>query len=208
MVGTVRYIVNNKNQRFVQWTVDDKNHINNVIIPIFHKYPPLTSRIYFQLQFLIKCIKNPTINNYITTKNHKYDIQFHNFSLITDYYNLPSYFTEWLGGFIEAEGSFCVRKKNKNYTFSIGQNFDEYLIKAICKFYSSNVKIQQKNIKIPVVSNNKYKNIENKYFYEISFASIKDLIKITNHCKSLLQGYKYVQLIDFMENNSKLESYK
>nr|AUN28274.1 hypothetical protein [Malassezia yamatoensis] len=204
MVGTVRHIVNNKNQHFVQWTVNDKNHIKNVIIPLLQKYPPLTSQTYFQFEYLIKCIKNPTVDNYLITKNHKYDLQLQNFSSIDDYDNLPSYFIEWLGGFIEAEGSFCVRKNNKNYTFSIGQNFDEYLIKAICKFYSSNVKVQQKYIKY---NYNKHKNIEPKYFYEISFASIKDLIKITNHCSYILQGYKYIQIINFIQNNTKLQDY-
>ena len=183
--------------------MNDKNHIKNVIIPILRKYPPLTSRTYFQFEYLIQCMENPSIQNYISTKNSKYNLQSKDFSLIINYDNLPVYFSEWLGGFIEAEGSFSVRKNNKNYSFSIGQNFDEYLIKTICKFYSSNVKVQEKKIKY-----NNNKKINNKHFYEISFASVKDLVKITNHCKYLLQGYKYVQLIHFIECNPKLEPYK
>ena len=37
---------------------------------------------------------NPTIHNYLVTKNSKYDLQLQNFSLITNYENLPYYFSE------------------------------------------------------------------------------------------------------------------
>lgn len=41
--------------------------------------------------------------------------------------------------------------------------------------------------------------------YKISFTSIKDLIKITNHCSHILQGDKYLQIIHFIKNNNKLQ---
>lgn len=194
MVGTIQFIKNNQNQQFefVQWTVNDKNHIKNVLLPILEKYPPLTSRLHFQLQFLINCIKKNSIQNYLEKKNFKYIHQNDSFSLIHNTNHLPFYFSEWLAGFIEAEGSFCIRK-NKNYSFSIAQNNDKYIMKAICKFYSSNVKIQNKS---------NYK--KNHILYEISFSSIKDIYKITNHCKHFLQGYKFLQLTNFIQNNPKL----
>lgn len=202
MVGSLRFITDKNQQQFVQWTVNDKEHIKNVLLPLLLKYPSLTSRIHFQLQFLIQCINNNTVQNYIHTKNSKYNLQNNSFSLITNTSNLPPYFSNWLAGFIEAEGSFCIRN-NKNYSFSIGQNHDQYLIEAIKSFYSSKVKVQSK--KITFNAKHKNKNISNPNFYTISFASIHDLFKVITHCKPLLQGYKYQQMIEFLNKNPNLK---
>ena len=43
---------------------------------------------------------------------------------------LPFYFKPWFSGWVEVEGCFSIRKNN-NHSFSIGQNDDLYLIKAI-----------------------------------------------------------------------------
>jgi hypothetical protein len=49
---------------------------------------------------------------------------------------IPFYFSDWLGGFIEAEGSFSQRiTGNYSSEASIGKNYDYYLIEAIRNFY-------------------------------------------------------------------------
>ena len=136
-------------------------------------------------------MNHSNVQEYIQTKNNKYDQQNNDFCLIN---NIPFYFNEWLAGFIEAEGSFSIRKMNKNYSFSIAQNHDKYLMNAILKFYNTNVKIQTKYSK----------NANKNCLYEISFGSINDITKVIQHCKPILQGYKFVQLCNFIQNNPKL----
>jgi len=102
----------------------------------------------------------------------------------------PDYFKEWLAGFIEAEGCFSARVKG-NYSFSIGQNHDLYLIEAIQKFYGVN------HLKI----SNKKGKISNIPFYEISIGSASGTEKVIDHCSKLLQGYKYYQLAAFIQKS-------
>lgn len=66
--GTVR-IVNNKND--VLWVMDSKETIINTI-SIFEKYPPLTSRLTCQLEFLKFCLKNNSMYLYLDNRNNKY----------------------------------------------------------------------------------------------------------------------------------------
>lgn len=54
-----------------------------------------------------------------------------------------AYFPQWLSGFIEREGCFCVNKRNRP-SFSIGQKHDLYLLEAIQLFLGNTTKIQLK----------------------------------------------------------------
>lgn len=178
--GTVR-IVNNNNE--VIWVVDKKETIFNLMY-IFDKYPPLTSRLKCQLVFLKACLKYNSIDIYLKKRSLKYSDQLNivnNFkinSLI-----IPSYFPSWLSGFIEAEGCFCIRKKN-NHSFSIGQNNDYYLIFAIKQFFNTTNKIR-----------NPYKD-----FYSLEIYKKDILLKILNHCINYpLLGEKSRSLSKFME---------
>ena len=53
--GTVRVI---GNETFVIWVVNDKENILN-IIKIFIKYPPLTTRLNYQLNFMLESLSQP-----------------------------------------------------------------------------------------------------------------------------------------------------
>ena len=153
MVGTLQYInINSKKSNFykpinlIQWSINDKNFIKNLFIPIFKKYPPLTSRFYCQIKYLEKSIDNFTVKDYILTKNTKYNFQIIHSNIINNFIyfdKLPNYFEQWLGGFIETKGSFNVININKNYSFTISQNKDYYLLQIIIKFYESKIKIKQ-----------------------------------------------------------------
>ena len=109
---------------WVKWVVDNKISIIN-IIKIFKIYPPLTYRLNAQLLFMNNCLTNNDINMYFDQRTRKY-LNRDMFILNID----PSYFNEWLSGFIEAEGCFSLRI-NKNHSFSIAQKNEKQLIEYI-----------------------------------------------------------------------------
>jgi LAGLIDADG endonuclease len=117
----------------VIWVVNKKETILE-IIKIFELYPLLTSKKICQLEFLKTCLKDNSVNKYLSTRNSKYINQTNiiNYNLLLT--GLPNYFKGWISGFIEAEGCFSIRKKN-NHSFSIGQNDDIYLINSIKNFF-------------------------------------------------------------------------
>ena len=148
-----------------------------------------------QYLFFKKFILNSgtlSVEQYLNGRNSKYENREFLTPLFTNSANPDkiTYFNEWLAGFIESEGSFSHRVKG-NYSFSIGQNYDLYLIEAIQSFYGLNhLKISKKKGKI-----------SNIPFYEISIGSASGLEKIINHCSKLLQGYKYYQLAAFIQKS-------
>jgi LAGLIDADG endonuclease len=131
--------INIINDKFVIWVVNYKGHIiklNKILI----SYPPLTSRLQAQINFMKECLKRNDIEWYLSNRYSKYLNR--ETSINT---NVP-YFKEWLSGFIEAEGSFSIRKSN-NHSFSIGQYYDRYLIEAIKNHFQiqSQVRNSSKN---------------------------------------------------------------
>src|SRR5882757_2442642 len=178
--GKIQKVLDKKTaQSYVLWVVNDKKVFKNSIIPLLLKYPPLTTRIKLQFNFLLKCF-----NSHDLTMEEYFEAF------------LPCYFKSWLAGFIEAEGCFSNRKAG-NFTFSIAQNYDYYLIYAIRSYYNlHHLKILHKRGKV-----------SNIPIYEFSVGSINGVEKIINHCQFLLQGYKYYQLAIFV-NNSKYFSAK
>ncbi len=165
--GTVR-IVNNKKQ--VIWVADKKETILD-IIDVFANYPPLTSRLTCQLEFLKVCLIDNSVNLYLNNRNLKYSNQLH---IIKSFQAkqeanlfIPHYFPSWLAGFIEAEGCFSLRVKNNPY-FSIGQNDDLYLLYAIKNLF-----------KISNMVRNPYKN-----FYLLEIYKKETLNRIISHCTS------------------------
>jgi hypothetical protein len=159
--GTVR-IVNNKKE--VIWVVEKKENIIN-IINIFTLYPPLTSRLICQLEFMKVCLKDNSIQNYLINRNLKYSNQQNIIKEFNIKEVIPTYFPSWLSGFIEAEGSFSIKINNKN-SFSISLNNDYYLLQAIKLFFNSSVKV---------------KNPYSK-FYILETYKRETLNTIINHC--------------------------
>lgn len=144
-----------------------------------------------QFEFFKKYLLNPDIKQYFNERNNKYLYRDSIIPLIMPS-TIPFYFKEWLAGFIEAEGSFSSRIQG-NYSFSIAQNHDYYLIKAIRDYYSlSHLSISSKKGKISGYP-----------FFEFSVGSAIGTGKVIDHCAPLLQGYKYVQLAEFV-NKSKV----
>lgn len=188
--GTVRIVNKTTN---VIWVVNNKKEIEN-IIRIYETYPPLTSKKICQLAFLKTCLHEnlgSVINNidiYLLNRNSKYSRQSNIIKSNEANFNsgLPIYFREWLSGFIEAEGCFSLRKSN-NHSFSIGQNDDLYLIKAIKQHFGITNKIRNPYIK----------------FYSIETYKKEILSKIITHCNNyLLLGEKSESLNKFSKTLS------
>lgn len=152
----------------VLWKADDKKTIIN-IIKIFDTYPPITSRLICQVEFLKKCLANNDVEQYLLERENKYASKpaliLNKGLAFSDPKNLPLYYPAWLSGFIEAEGCFSIRSKG-TFSFSIGQNDDLYLIKSIENYFNASTKAY-----------NKYRN-----FYLIEIYRKSTLLKIIEHC--------------------------
>ena len=185
MLNQIQLVIGGKvriNKDYIIWVVDNKKEIIN-IIKIFNKYPPLTSRLTCSLNFIKECLKNNDVDLYLRNRNNKY-VNKSNYSYLHP--NYTSYFNSWISGFIEAEGSFSIRK-NGNHSFSIGQNDDLFLLEAIKEKFSSRNKIRTP-----------YKN--KSFYYQEIFK--KDILKsIIVHCETYpLKGNKYENLKKFKLN--------
>jgi hypothetical protein len=154
--GSVKYI---NEKREILWIIDNKETIIE-IINIFITYPPLTSRLICQLEFLKDCLLNSSVDNYLYKRNLKYKYQERKIKELNNHsINNYIYFPGWLSGFIEARGIFHIRNNN-NSSFSIGQNHDYYLINNIKDYFYVNVKLKNKN-DYYVIETYKKVNLEN-----------------------------------------------
>jgi len=98
----------------VVWVSDHRKNMKH-LLQIFDRYPPLTHRMQCQVRFVKQCLVHMDVNQYLKERSLKYE----NPPLIA-FHPLPTYFSAWLSGFIEAEGCFCIRKSGQR-SFSIGQ---------------------------------------------------------------------------------------
>lgn len=195
----VKYIGGRKtierNNKYVTWIASNRSDIVKTL-GILAKYPLLTTSKKCQLDFAIDFINNNnyiTKNEFIKLRNNKFNYQNNLINYFNNNFSIPFYFSPWLSGFIEAEGHFKLIKRIKtnsiqNSQFIIGQNNDEYLLKAINIYLKNNHSI------ISNTDLNYYKiHISNKYSRDI----------LNNHFKLYpLLGYKYSQYKWWLINQS------
>ena len=135
-----------KNTNMAQYCIYSREKLKKHIIPIFDKYPLLTTKQYNYEKF--KKVHNILENINLSYKEKKFLIE-EIIQLKPDINYIPSVwnnininkkasielilYKEWLIGFIEAEGSFYISKNELNYTyyFSICQKKDKHLLESI-----------------------------------------------------------------------------
>lgn len=197
-----------KNSNMIDFKIRDKNSLLNVIIPLFDKYPLLTTKRFHYLIFktcllisnnknlsqlekidLINKLKDKEPNNnYMSdawdsirslVKINEAIKDKYNYINISHINNIMS--KSWLIGFIEAEGSFYIVKKDHNryvHAFGITQKLDYiilYSIKLILKIPSS---IRDRK-RYYIIETTNSKNIE----YIINYFTYNDF-------KSYMSGMK------------------
>ena len=176
----------------VIWVVNKKEDIEE-IIKILEEYPLLTSKKICQLNFLKTCLTKNSMDYYLKNRNNKY---YNQSEILKAPFITPSYFKEWLSGFIEAEGCFSLRKsptgrlfppkggKSNAHSFSIGQNDDIYLIEAIKLYFEASNAVR-----------NSYGN-----FYALEIYKKEVLKRIITHCTNFpLLGEKRISFVNFSE---------
>ena len=180
-VGTVGFRVK-KGNNMVCFRVSKKDHLINIILPIFDKYPMFTHKQddYLRLKTIIlsNVKKYEDIPPYVRPNTPYNSIQ----SIIN-----KSYFSAWLVGFIEALACFSVYKISKpdNYfvaSFDISQTNGEIVILAIRQYLSLTPKV--------------YKDISHNYKLKVtSVRSIENVIKFLNKAPVKLLGNKNLQYL-------------
>ncbi len=208
IITRLRKLKNGLDNEIVIYKIKNKDHLKNIIIPIFDKYSILTNKQYDYLFF-----KNNLLNN----------IQYYNELLlytrplkpinnVNDILN-KDYLPYWLIGFIEAEGCFSfinptpasarvpipsesggTNKKYKVANFEISQTNALEVIEAI-RIYL-------------IVSQNIYLNKDNHS--RIALRKIIDIYNIIIFIKKnpiKLLGYKRLQYILFLKELRLINKY-
>jgi hypothetical protein len=165
-------------QSWGNFRITDRKVLNQVIFPIFDKYPLLTSKYFAYLRF--KKAYDILENKSLTTDQKNKEIE----KLLSD--KLPSDYISpaishlsetssyeeiadaisifWLVGFTEAEANFCVYpdRGRFNIEFNLSHKLDKLLLQLIKRLLhiSSNVNFNQKN-KIYVLTTKNSRSISN-----------------------------------------------
>nr|QDG01208.1 LAGLIDADG endonuclease [Scytalidium sp.] len=215
VIGGNVWIVNNKIE--VIWIVSKIESIEKAI-DIFTKYPPLTSRLICQLEYLklsfttfkeyekekeekgeVKEGERERVNknklvvrNILSKRNLKYNFQSNLIKNFNENFIVPHYFPSWLSGFIETEGFFFMRvasNERKDH-----QNYF-YIEKSDDKYLLINIQ-NYFNFGIKV----KKKKSRKTYFYYLESYKKETLKNIINHCISYpLLGEKFKSLNIFIK---------
>lgn len=151
------------------FVVHKKEHLINIILPIFDKYPLLTSKKVDYLKFKMALLHNC---NTSITQTEKIEI----ISKIKNikFYQFPNFNTfiskSWLIGFINVERSFYYTTKKTGsivHSFEISQKLDKWLLEDISKIlnFKNKISYNKKNqlYKINTINSSTIKFIIN-YF--------------------------------------------
>jgi len=196
---------------FVFWVENDRKRIEKMC-EIFERFPPFTTRLTCQLEFLWQCIrvcrdaekKADCVAWYLENRAQKYCSRLERRTgLSLQRLHQRPYFKGWLSGFIEAEGCFTLREaSSKVISFSISQKGDQYLLSEIALFFSITNKIRKVLLKkskrvalnTPVCD----KNPQEEPLFLLEVANKEILRKLVSHCTNFpLLGEKERSFIAF-----------
>jgi hypothetical protein len=144
---------NTKGQFFIR----NRETINNILIPIFDKYPLLTSKHFDYIKFK-KALSVLTDDN-LSTEDKNIKLLNIKYMQKPDNYISPIWKEnhssenimnkKWLVGFIEAEGSFYLVSKDSNrivHGFGLTQKLDSIVLESIRKILQIDSKVRYKEI--------------------------------------------------------------
>ena len=166
--GTVRPVKTLKGPQIL-WVEDHQRRIWK-LTEILHKYPPLTSRVQCQWQFLEECRERKSVSWLLEHRPDKYQNQHFYIREAckkgAGFLSQLHYWPLWCSGFIEAEGCFSLREGGSP-SFSIGQKSDKFLIEEIRHYF---------------VGQNQVSTIgEHFFFWQVYRRDVLNNIK--NHCQ-------------------------
>lgn len=176
----------------VSLRIKNKNHLKNLILPIFDKYPMFSNKQYDYLRF-----RNALLSGIIySTDLPEYSRPNKNLNDVTSIIN-AFYFPAWLVGFIEAEGCFSIYKQNNDYlvaSFDISQTDGEVIISAIKKYLSFTTSIY-----IDKFNSSRLKGS--------SVRSIENVIKFIDKAPVKLLGHKKLQYLLWIKQLRTIDRY-
>lgn len=171
-----------------------ENHQRRIwkLSEILSRYPPLTSRVYHQWQFLKECGRRKNVSWMLANRTHKYDGCSEYVARARSCGSAPilghSYWPIWCSGFIEAEGCFSVGSVAYP-SFSIGQKNDGYLIAALRDYFAGVNKVRLVKDQL--------------YHWQVYRRDV--LVRIRDHCRHYpLLGEKGVSAKHFFKHKSLL----
>lgn len=182
---------NEVSRGFVVWTENTASKVAK-LLTVFDKYPLLTTRMRYQIQFLRsmnelasqKGDRASLMETYFTQRALKYSERATAASREAGWFINQPHFKEWLSGFIEAEGCFCVRSRKKKSSFSINQSYDQDLLKAIQSYLATAATVR---LRRGAAS-----------FYYLETYKRSSLLQIIEHCRQYpLLGEKNIQFQRF-----------
>lgn len=185
-----------KNGTKGQFFIRDRKTIQSVLLPIFHKYPLLTSKYFDYLRFKealnvlnnpdltkeVKDIKLLKLKNSIAASNYKSPawadicLPLKSVNSISNIVSKP-----WIVGFIEAEGSFYLTSKTAKRTvhgFGLTQKLDEIVLQAI-------------GLTLHIPNPVKYKELHN--YYLLDTTNSRAIENIITYFKDTMKGVKSLE---------------
>lgn len=172
-----------KGVKMVSLRIKNKSHLIIYILPIFDKYPMLSSKQCDFLRFKKALISGITF--YADLPKYTRPSAISTMRSVKSILSVP-YFSAWLVGFVEAEGCFSLYKQTKTgypiASFDISQTNGEVIIKAIRKYLSF----------APAVHKDKTSNYRLK---GTSVRSIENVIKFIQKAPVKLLGNKRLQYL-------------
>ena len=183
---------NNKGQYFIR----DRKHIESIIMPIFDKYPLLTTKYfdYVKLKKALAILNNINLSKedknakLIDIKNSKVDLNYVSpawtnvispLTSVNSLYNIMS--KSWLVGFIEAEGSFYLTNKDSNrivHGFGLTQKLDPIVLQGI-------------GLMLHINNSVKYKELHNHYILDTTNSRAIENIMV--FFKDTMKGVKSLE---------------